>query len=206
MQVRGAFSEHLINWFCRRNGINAKISATGCPSLSAVRWSETAKHRAVSIASALNPLSTKILNGAVILDSRLCQGRNLYVCQSHDDYSAAIVGARPDILVDENDVHMFTSIKEWATFYANTDALVTGSRVHGSILAIAQGNPAICTAGDLRASEMLNLIGMQAWRQRTLPNGPTLRDAFERVFYRQERLHEKFMQDFAEIEEFGVLA
>jgi polysaccharide pyruvyl transferase WcaK-like protein len=101
---------------------------------------------------------------------------------------------------------MFTSIKEWATFYAKTDALVTGSRVHGAILAIAQGNPAIFTAGDLRASEMLNLIGMQAWRQRTLPNGTTVRDAFERAFYHQARLHEKLIHDFAGIEEFRVLA
>lgn len=167
--------------------------------MSAIKWPEDLTKRAVEISNLIDATSPKILNGAVILESELCMGKNSYICQSYDDYQNAILGNRKDIKINYADAHIFLKPDDWAAFYRRNSALVTGSRVHGAIAALSQGNPAVCTAGDLRAYEMLDLISLKPWRQRTLPATSNLIQNMETAYERQNELHDQFLRDFKDV-------
>lgn len=60
-----------------------------------------------------------------------------------------------------NRVRAFHDINEWKRYIAEADIRVAiGTRLHGSILAINCGVPALCTAGDTRAQETCAYLGI----------------------------------------------
>jgi hypothetical protein len=60
-----------------------------------------------------------------------------------------------------NRVRAFHDINEWKRYITEADIRVAiGTRLHGSILAINCGVPALCTAGDTRAQETCAYLGI----------------------------------------------
>ena len=57
----------------------------------------------------------------------------------------------------EKKYRIFSNIEEWKSFVSNFDFAI-GNRLHGSILSINSGVPAICCNMDSRATEMCNYL------------------------------------------------
>lgn len=57
----------------------------------------------------------------------------------------------------KNEDYFFTSMRNWKDYVKKFD-FVAGTRVHGAILAINAGVPAIITSGDMRSKEMCDLF------------------------------------------------
>jgi len=60
----------------------------------------------------------------------------------------------------ENRLHYFNNIEQWKSFNKEFDFYV-GTRVHGAIVTLNSGLPAVITNKDLRAREMSNLFGIK---------------------------------------------
>ena len=59
--------------------------------------------------------------------------------------------------------HIFSSIKDWKNFIKKFK-LTIGNRVHGSVLSINSGVPAICCNKDARAQEMCELLKIPVYK------------------------------------------
>jgi hypothetical protein len=60
--------------------------------------------------------------------------------------------------LDQDRVRFFTGPHLWQEYFDDRVALTIGTRVHGSIVSLNKGRPAIVTAGDVRAQEMCALF------------------------------------------------
>lgn len=78
----------------------------------------------------------------------------------------------------ENRIAVFSDMEKWKEFNKDFDFYV-GSRVHGAIMAINAGLPAIVTNGDSRAEEMCNLFGITI--NTSIASNCDLRELYESI-------------------------
>jgi hypothetical protein len=77
---------------------------------------------------------------------------------------------------------LFADIGLWERDIAARVNLLVGTRVHGAIMALNAGIPAIVTSGDMRATEMCDLFGIPHF-PKGLPEDIPLRQLFESYDY-----------------------
>ncbi len=151
-------------------GIN-NVDAIGCPS-----YFETGRDRVIK----KKPLGAdfKVLSGGDFENSKV---QNVhYVLQDEKLFMKAMAFDNERILRNdferfdptnsygknlirayaENNMSVFADMDEWREFDKNFDFYI-GSRVHGGIMALNAGLPAIITNQDSRAREMAALFGVE---------------------------------------------
>ncbi|WP_158601922.1 polysaccharide pyruvyl transferase family protein [Pararobbsia silviterrae] len=69
--------------------------------------------------------------------------------------------------LDHDRVHFFLDVERWRDFFDDV-ALAIGVRMHGAIVALNKGCPAIVAAGDVRAYEMCTLFGIPHYTNTSL--------------------------------------
>jgi hypothetical protein len=149
------------------------VEVVGCPT-----YFENGKSRIIKKEAKLN-VSLKVLSGGYFES----KGHDInYVLQDESLFIKNIFFLKERILNDDlnffdlnNRVHkvlyemllnnklfFFNNMDKWRNFDKNFDFYI-GSRVHGAIMAINSGLPAIVTNGDSRAKEMCNLFGIDCY-------------------------------------------
>ncbi|MCO7519630.1 MULTISPECIES: polysaccharide pyruvyl transferase family protein [unclassified Pseudomonas] len=81
------------------------------------------------------------------------QDLNSFMAAPWPDYASKLMSA---LACDR--VRFFTDPAEWRDYFDESVALTVGTRVHGSIVSLNKGRPALVTAGDVRAEEMCRLF------------------------------------------------
>lgn len=81
------------------------------------------------------------------------QDLNSFMAVPWPDYASNFLNARTC-----DRVRFFTDPAEWRDYFDASVALTVGTRVHGSIVSLNKGRPALVTAGDVRAEEMCRLF------------------------------------------------
>jgi hypothetical protein len=149
------------------------VEVVGCPT-----YFENGKSRIIKKEAKLN-VSLKVLSGGYFES----KGHDInYILQDESLFIKNIFFLKERILNDDlnffdlnNRVHkvlyemllnnklfFFNNMDKWRNFDKNFDFYI-GSRVHGAIMAINSGLPAIVTNGDSRAKEMCNLFGIDCY-------------------------------------------
>ncbi len=156
--VRGFYTEEVLN----NLGIH-NVTAMGCPS-----FYEMGRERKV----VKKPIDETLRGGGghILLSSALVNKYlydNIQICQDFQESNIIKAIAFNDfdnVLVKEqlervfNKKFMaFSNIDDWRSFVSGY-RFVIGSRVHGSILSLNAGVPAVCRNGDTRAAEMCRLL------------------------------------------------
>jgi hypothetical protein len=96
---------------------------------------------------------------------KICHGSHFTADDIYDVYQKALAypGYADCFLtaLENGRVKAFCNMDEWKDFIKiKKIILAVGTRVHGSIIAMNAGIPAVCTAGDSRAHEMCSYLGI----------------------------------------------
>lgn len=94
---------------------------------------------------------------------KICHGSNYLPQDIYDIYANAYPGYANNFIkaIQSGRVKAFCNMDEWKEYIKSQKIeLSVGTRVHGSIVAMNTGIPAICTAGDSRATEMCSYLGI----------------------------------------------
>lgn len=104
----------------------------------------------------------------------ILQGNYENIIQISTKYQLA-----PEILKNQNIGKFFGSITDWEN-YIKTRDLVIGMRVHGTMIAMKNGVPAILLYHDGRTFEFVDVFGLPRWNINTLSNKSLcLRDIYD---------------------------
>ncbi len=87
----------------------------------------------------------------------------------------ATVAPQDLLAAGQGRARFFTDIAAWSADLRDTCAVVCGTRLHGAIVALNAGVPAIVTNGDVRARETCELFGIP-WRPDLMAAEPRLED------------------------------
>lgn len=143
--VRGYFTEELFHKLGIKN-----VQTIGCPS-----FYETGPHRVIKKA---NILPKKIADKSVLTSAIPFYLEKDTVCCLQDEYDIVRRIYEGDIFLRYHKNFFFSpSIDDWKNFMKNF-LFAYGSRVHGSILAINSGVPAIVMNRDARSREMCEFM------------------------------------------------
>ena len=163
--IRGHFTEEILH----KIGIN-NVRVIGCPS-----FYETGKNRVIT-------KNKNILSKDILLTSKLHTFRTKFHKIMQDFIEQEVIkniafGHNNPLNIEQyfdiknKRCHIFSNIEEWKNFVKNFSFAV-GYRLHGTILAINSGVPALCMNGDSRATEMCEFL--------KIPHNPNLNIQKER--------------------------
>jgi len=162
--VRGEFSKEVLHNIGIKN-----VDVTGCPS-----YFVKGKNRVIQ--KNLKNNSLKVLSGGYFRSNNhdlnyVLQDECLFIKNIHFPKERILESDLVNFN-HENDfhkllfegflndrLHFFNNPKQWESFAKNFDFYI-GSRVHGSIVAMNSGLPAVVTNEDTRAKEMSDLFGI----------------------------------------------
>jgi hypothetical protein len=165
--IRGEFTADVL----RKLGIT-NFQITGCPSyfecgrgrrVSKREWNATAKVLATGLFSTAEHTRLHyVLQGeTVLLDALLLEQHELTAAQiellddGYPGYRECVIQA-----MREDRVSVFFNPAEWKAFIAKGFAFAVGTRLHGAIIALNAGVPALVTNGDMRAKEVTEYFGI----------------------------------------------
>ena len=153
MGVRGDFTHEVLN----RLGIT-NVTTIGCPSYYENGASRQIVKRGIrNLASSTNVSEDLMLRSVVYLQDHCAHEermiRNLAFGESIP------LSCLEKTLYSENRLRFFSSIPEWKADLATRDFFI-GTRVHGSIVALNSGVPAIVMNSDSRAREMCEYLNI----------------------------------------------
>lgn len=178
--VRGDYTASVLDGIGVRN-----VAAVGCPS-----YFETGSDRVVPAARDDLAVGQTIgLTGSLRLTS--LEDRQVYLLQGDFEwplvrlmYDVAPGGGKPSAedrvklngpelmpllqAAVEGRVRLFTDYKAWKSFIHSHCAAVVGTRLHGAIVALNAGVPALVTNSDARAAESCEFLGIP-WAASGLP-------------------------------------
>ena len=99
-------------------------------------------------------IGLKICHGEEILPEEICEFQQNSL--QYPGYANCFIQA-----LRRDKVKTFCNMDDWKRFIQTEKIeLSVGTRVHGSIMAMNAGVPAVCTAGDSRALEMCSYLGI----------------------------------------------
>ncbi len=149
------------------------VEVVGCPT-----YFENGKSRIINKETKLND-SLKVVSGGYfeskshdinyVLQDESLFIKNIFFSKErilYDDLNSFDLNNRVHKFLYEmllnNKLFFFNNIEKWRNFNKNFDFYI-GSRIHGAIMAINSGLPAVVTNGDSRAKEMCNLFGIDCY-------------------------------------------
>ncbi|MDH1630678.1 polysaccharide pyruvyl transferase family protein [Pseudomonas mosselii] len=163
--VRGTFTGQVMELLGIRN-----YQVVGCPT-----YFEAGRDRVVERP---RPTAESAVVGVGLFTSNTIENVH-HVLQSEVELLRALIDVAPITQQDSNSfmavpwpnyaskflnalacdrVRFFTDPAEWRDYFDESVALTVGTRVHGSIVSLNKGRPALVTAGDVRAEEMCRLF------------------------------------------------
>jgi len=151
--IRGHFTEEILNNLDIKN-----INVIGCPS-----FYEMGRNRVLTKKKKIN--DSKILLSSSFHSKLLNNNHQIMQCLAEEKIINAVAfdNLHEDIIENEfkmiqsGKYHIFSGIEQWKNFVSKFDFTI-GYRLHGSILSINAGVPALCCSEDYRAKEMCELL------------------------------------------------
>lgn len=158
--VRGFYTEEVLN----NLGIH-NVTAMGCPS-----FYEMGRERKV----VKKPIDETLRGGGglILLSSTVSNKyllNSFQICQDFQeaDLIRAFAFSHFDVPLGPEQrekmfakkYRVFSNIEDWRTFVSQFSFTI-GNRVHGSIMSLNAGVPAVCRNGDTRAAEMCKLLNV----------------------------------------------
>lgn len=151
--LRGYYTQEVLS----KIGIN-NTKVIGCPS-----FFETGRDRKISKTQTPNIskfLFTCPYNYKIV-------GKNNIILQDEAEIIKILFNKKMPSGMDEdvinalnnNQFHIFSDIDKWKTFVSE-HSFALGHRVHGAILALNSGVPAVCFNGDSRSQEMCEFLNI----------------------------------------------
>ena len=165
MGIRGDFTAEVLDRIGIRNHV-----VVGCPSLfeaGPFRMVRRAVYDPLAGIAATGLFSNTHENIHFFLQDEVVLLRSLFagypptatdiraIADAYPAYRACVLAAR-----FKDRMHFFLDINEWKSSMHANFMLAAGTRLHGAIIALNQGVPALCTNGDQRAAEICRLANI----------------------------------------------
>jgi hypothetical protein len=165
--IRGAFTAEVLTKLGIRN-----FQITGCPSyfecgrgrrVFKPKWEPNRKVLATGLFSTADAAELHyVLQSEPVLLKALFNGVRELTPTDTELLDASYPGYRESVtkaLRDER-VSLFFDPSRWKAFIARKFSYAIGTRLHGSIIALNAGIPALVTNGDMRAREVTEYLGI----------------------------------------------
>lgn len=151
--VRGCFTEEVLHNLGIKN-----VRVIGCPSFYEMgKDRKIAKKNKIDIKKVL--LSSNYYNKLLKNNYQICQDfceESIIKSIAFDDYDNVTSNRTLNRILKEK-YGVFSSIDDWKNYVSNFDFTI-GYRLHGSILSLNAGVPALCCNVDSRAREMCEFL------------------------------------------------
>ena len=153
MGVRGDFTHEVLNRLGIRN-----VTTIGCPSYYEDGASRQIVKRGIgNLACSTSVSEDLMLRSVVYLQDRCAHEERMIRTLVFGE--SCPLSCLEKILYSENRLRFFSSIPEWKADLATRDFFI-GTRVHGSIVALNSGVPAVVMNRDSRAREMCEYLNI----------------------------------------------
>ena len=171
--VRGHITEEILNKLKIKN-----VRTIGCPS-----FFEQGENRIIKKEKHLD-FSKFFFNSTGIFNNLNCP----VILQ--DFYESSLIKPvcynRWDVSLGENEInnlyskkyHIFSKIEDWKNFIKNY-SFGAGNRLHGTIISLNSGVPAVCTNNDIRAFEMCRFLKIPYNKNFSFENKETITKEFD---------------------------
>ena len=156
--VRGEYTLDVLNKLKIQN-----VTATGCPSFYELGTDRKIVKQEINYNSIETDIicTSTVSNKFLINCHQVCQDfqeENIIKAVAFDDYENPLSSEIQNKILNKK-YHIFSNMEDWRNTLKQYKFAI-GNRVHGAVMALNSGIPAVCRNGDTRANEMCKMLNI----------------------------------------------